>query len=385
MNRTNRAAIGGVCLGIWCCVAATLAAAEDRAQASLAVARDVMVRPFDAAEMRGQLIAFDEQNVTIRASAGGSHTWRRSDLRALRFEPSPPAQDEIPPVVLMANGDVLSGPVMQADEESLIVRWTSVAPPQAVTLPLESVRSFAFRQPDTELGRVRLRRSWALLEPDTDRLISTDNTHLDGELLGINDGQVRFKSALGTYLAGIDDVTAVVMNHSLVNTPKHDGLYLLVSFRDGSRLSFRTLGLDDAGRLRGESVWGTEFDFPIDSVHHILFLGDRAVPLSDLTPAKYEFTPYLTQRHPLVTNRNVHGGRLRLRGEMFAVGLGVSSKSEVTYDLIGGGYASFEAVVGVDDMTDGQGNVVFAIELDGSRVFQSKPLTGRSPLIPVGP
>ncbi len=374
---------------------APTSSAETSAVETSGIEAEVKVRPIDGAAVRGRLTSLDEQSLSLRDESGAEQSWDRSELRAISVTPSPqavaetpPAETspvETPPVVLLANDDVLCGTVISADEDTLTVAWRGVDPPQQVTLPLEVVRSFALQQPDDELHQIRLRRIWALLEPQADRLVSTGNTHFDGEFLGLSDGQLQLKTSLGIVRASEMDVVAVVMNSELVTRPETDGPYLVVSFRDGSRVSLDSHRLADDGRLTGRTVWGVEISFPLDRVTGVLFLGDRVISLAGLTPAAYVFTPYLTQKHPLVANRNVKGGRLRLRGRMYATGLGVSSKAEVTYDLSDGGYQRFETVVGVDDLTDGGGDVLFAVEVDGRRVYESKPLDGRSPAATIGP
>ncbi len=114
------------------------------------------------------------------------------------------------------------------------------------------------------------------------------------------------------------------------------------------------------------------------------FLGGRVVYLSDLTPAEYRFTPYLSSKWKLHADRNVTGSPLRVRGNEYFKGLGMHSKSEVTYDLASK-YRRFRATVGIDDEANGQGNVVFAVEVDGQRVFDSHPLTGKSPVLKLNP
>lgn len=344
----------------------------------------IIVRPLDEPAVKGQLLAFGTETVSLKEADGVERSWRISDVRCVSVEPSPPAFDERPPVVLLANGDVLAGPVQSANDDALTLSWTVTEPPQPITLPLEQVRSFVLQQPEDDRDRIRLRRIWALLEPQADRLISTDNTHVDGELLGLADGTVTLKSSLGDFAAPVEEVIAVIMNSELADVPHRQGPYQLVTFRDGSRLSLASLRLDETGELSGTSLWGEDVSFPLERIVQVQFFGDRIVPLSDVTPASYRFTPFLTQQYPLVTNRNVHGGRLQLRGRLFATGLGVSSRSEVEYELPAGDYATFEALAGVDDMTAGQGHVVFAVEIDGRRVFESAA-DGRNAPLTVGP
>lgn len=108
------------------------------------------------------------------------------------------------------------------------------------------------------------------------------------------------------------------------------------------------------------------------------------VALSDLKPVEYKFTPYLSTHWPLMQDRNVVGGELRLRGTAYPKGLGMHSKSRVTYDLKEQ-YSRFQAVIGIDDSAGGRGTAVFSVEVDGKRLFTSQPLTGMSPAFSVKP
>lgn len=74
----------------------------------------------------------------------------------------------------------------------------------------------------------------------------------------------------------------------------------------------------------------------------------------------------------------VEGKPLSLRGVRYERGLGTHAPSKHVFD-IPPGYDTFEAVVGVDDETDGQGSATAAIFLDDNKVFESPVLTGSSP------
>ena len=54
------------------------------------------------------------------------------------------------------------------------------------------------------------------------------------------------------------------------------------------------------------------------------------------------------------------------------------SRMVVTYELRGN-EREFQATVGIDDVAKGAGSVIFAVELDGRRVWTSPELTGQSP------
>ncbi len=99
--------------------------------------------------------------------------------------------------------------------------------------------------------------------------------------------------------------------------------------------------------------------------------------LSQLTPE------WVTQGWGgLMSDRTVEDKQLRLGDKTYARGLGTHAPSELRY-TIPKGYATFEAVAGIDQETGGQGSAVVSVYLDGRRVFESSVLTGQSPPVTV--
>ena len=130
-----------------------------------------------------------------------------------------------------------------------------------------------------------------------------------------------------------------------------------------------------AGILRLHLACGATIRVSQSALVSATVLGGRAVYLSDLKPVAYRFRPFLSQNWPLREDRNVIGGPLRLRGRTYAKGLGTHSRSEITYEL-DRKYERFQTVLGIDDCSNGAGQVVFSVLLDGQRVFQSPMLSG---------
>ena len=79
----------------------------------------------------------------------------------------------------------------------------------------------------------------------------------------------------------------------------------------------------------------------------------------------------------LTSDASVENRRLRLRGTTYRRGIGTHAPSKLLYN-VPAGYDWFEAVVGVDDETEGRGSIVAAVYLDGTRAFESPVLTGDS-------
>lgn len=85
---------------------------------------------------------------------------------------------------------------------------------------------------------------------------------------------------------------------------------------------------------------------------------------------------------PLKQNTSTDGATLSLRGVTFTKGLGAHANSQVVYKL-NGACSTFQAEVGVDDETSGEGSAAFQVLADGASLYQSGVVTGSSPRQPV--
>jgi hypothetical protein len=141
---------------------------------------------------------------------------------------------------------------------------------------------------------------------------------------------------------------------------------------DGSSISGELTGLA-RGKLALAHLLGP-IAVPLDFVLELSVENGDLTYLSDLQPATAveEFPPGLPRDEIFrwKADREVEdGGPLRLGGKRYEKGLGVHSRSELTY-AIAGKYKHFEAVVGLDDTTrylgdPGMGSVTFRVLLDG--------------------
>jgi hypothetical protein len=174
----------------------------------------------------------------------------------------------------------------------------------------------------------------------------------------------------------------VIFNPTLTNSESLKGEGALLSLVDGSRFRARDLKFGPLDRLTLRTLFGIEIELPLSAVESMRFLGGCATYLSDLAPADYKFEPFLQLDWPLRLDRNVSGGFLTLRGTEYPKGLGVHSRSNVTYRL-DGKFRWFHAVIGIDDDTAGKGSVVFEVLADGKRTFRSDVLTGTSAAAPL--
>jgi hypothetical protein len=162
---------------------------------------------------------------------------------------------------------------------------------------------------------------------------------------------------------------------------KRRGPKITAYLGDGSRLTGNIASLD-IRRLK--ITWrGDTLTIPIADVGTVYFHNPSYVFLSDLEPVEVDESLYFQkeQEWPWRRDRSVkYGQTLRIRGQVFQKGLGVHSKSMLTYQL-DGRYSVFMATIGLDDEVEKEanegreGNVDFRVTGDGKVLYEAKNVT----------
>ncbi len=340
--------------------------------------------------------------------------------------------------LLLADGGWIAAHVATADREKLTADSDLFG---TFSLPLESlagvVFDFSSPLPQAEEGHhffsplplgegQRFFSPLPLGEGQGVRALLENGDELTGPLLGIADNVVRLQTDVGTVEIPTNRITAIILpikpRPSVAPVGKH--LRAWVGLSDGSRLLATRLliengsaAIDAAGR-----TWKT----PAENIVFLQPLGGRVVYLSDLKPTEYHQTPYLDLPWPWRADRNATGGRLRSGGQLFLKGLGVHSASRLVFSLLplgekpgadkknsplplgegqgvravkqsdspllpgeGPGVRAagvpkrFQALLGIDDSTDGRGSVRFRVLVDGRERYVSPILRGGDPPVPV--
>ncbi len=98
-------------------------------------------------------------------------------------------------------------------------------------------------------------------------------------------------------------------------------------------------------------------------------IGGRWQWLSQQQPISFEHTPMLSLNWAYANDHNVLGGPISVAGKTFEHGIGVHSRSSLTYDLKGL-YDAFVTSFGVDDDSGPFADVDVAVFVDGQRRFE---------------
>jgi len=282
------------------------------------------------------------------------------------------------PIVIMADGGLLVADVYRADSESLTADSTLFG---AVKLPLESLSGVVFDPPAARRRRDLLLDRVARASGQSDRLVLHNGDQVTGLIEKIEDDTITLQADAGPVEIETDRIAALIFDPSLKQDATSRGLRCWSGFADGSRLIAEQLLLDDAAVQITTSLGQTWKTSP-QELAFLQPLGGRVTYLSDIDDAGYVHVPYLSLRWPYHTDRNVTGGRLRCGERLYLKGLGMHTAARLSYTL-GERYKRFQAELGVDDSTAGEGSVRFRVLVDGRQKYVSETVRGGTAAVPI--
>ncbi|MBM3891569.1 MAG: hypothetical protein FJ388_20850, partial [Verrucomicrobia bacterium] len=117
---------------------------------------------------------------------------------------------------------------------------------------------------------------------------------------------------------------------------------------------------------------------PLDGVAVLDAIWGRSVFVSDLEPATVNEAGYYGTKFPWRRNASVSGGPLMLRGHVFERGLGVHSRSSLTYRL-DKKFSLLTGMIGLNDGASALGHAEFVVRGDGKELFRTAMAAGEAP------
>jgi hypothetical protein len=318
--------------------------------------------------IKGQLKQIDDQGGIV-LDDGTTRRIGKGELISLRWTdiplPAPPAGQQ----VIFAGGDRLAGMVGTLTGDRLAFTPSIAAHAGEMTLPFSALAMLWFADPvDVERPDLFRRR---LLAEKRDR-----------DLVWLRNGDIRkgVLLRLGPEILDLEvdgkvvpiaraNLAVVALNNQLVRSLRPREPYYLLVLADGSRVRTATVQTEGT-TLRGKTLFGAEIPLPLNQLAALDVFQGPAVYLSDLEPASYEYTPFANEvPYPWTADGSLSDGSpagddLRLAGSTFVKGIGMHSKSRLTWTLAGK-YRRFESLVGLDDRTGQGGSVRIQVLVDG--------------------
>ncbi len=289
------------------------------------------------------------------------------DVLRIRFRRNP-----IPPrwtvSIRLADGTRVHGTILPTGDHDLVrVKVPSLDAP--LEIPLEWIREI----------RSGAEVSEAAEDVVEDQVETNRSAAIEGVIERISPDGVEIEQAnLGKLEIPWDQIERVrVAPLDPLPPPPEGSVLCLISADDGSRWRGSLLALD-AETLRVESpILGP---LTISEEHRVAIelLLDRVIYLSDRVPRKVEegipFSGYFPWTYK--RDRNVLGGPLRIGRETYRKGIGVHSRSALTFAIEPGDLV-FRAEVGIDvvgrpvEDNPQAGSVRFVTLLDGEEAWRS--------------
>jgi len=145
----------------------------------------------------------------------------------------------------------------------------------------------------------------------------------------------------------------------------------------GDRLLGRVVSAD-ADHLRFDPTATDPIAIPWARVDALRLRSNRLVSLVDLEPVAVRQDAFFGQTWPVRRNRSVTGAPLSVDGRVYDRGIGVHAGCTLVYELPGT-FERFSMYVAIDDAARPNGNVLVRIVAGDHLVFESEPITGRTP------
>jgi len=262
----------------------------------------------------------------------------------------------------LVNGDRVPGRLLSIENDK--VRFLAeLGSPQELTAPLSAFDGILLTD-KVEHKPPEKRRA--------DQVRLTNGDTVAGTIVAWPpDGPLRLDAAGREVSLPRERVQALFLNTELARAPKPRTAYRQIALTNGARLSVRTAELAGGG-LHVTTTTGAAVRVPLAALAAVNVYQGRAVYLSDLKPASYEHTPYLGFRWPVMADHNVGGGDLRVGGGTYDKGIGLHSRSRVSY-AVPADATRFEAVVGLDEVTGRSGGVQVQVFADDKPLLDPPP------------
>lgn len=312
----------------------------------------------------------DGRRVELRTPTGPRRI-AFDDLSAIVL-PAKTTTSEGTTVFHLGDGGHLRGDIASGAEDAVVGR-TILG--QRITMPFDRLAAVQFVD-DGEFHRsAEIFQEMLLNPPPAEDVLVTRSAD---DAKAIRGRLVRLDATHGSFVFG--ERTRTVRTENLFGVIFAAGVTtrrsypVSIQLADGSLISGR-LERADLQVLHVETSLGSTVQLPIGIITRITVHSARVVYLGDLPTATQQVEGRLHRPWLPRQDQSVSGGPLSIAGSRFARGLGVHSRTELTYD-IDGAYEKFLATIGLDDAVRPLGSVVFRVLGNGRILLDSGEVTG---------
>lgn len=315
-------------------------------------------------EHTGKLMAINDGKVTFQFDGEDkqSKTFDLQSIRQIIRSEIKPRQAMGEATAYLMNGSKFRVDKARTDGESFTCTYMG----QEMKLPVSAVAGFVMVDLGSANPDQQFLNSLSDTEEEQDRLF----VEKDGQLLAI-EGLIKSLSRDEMSFDFAGETRQIKRNRIYAATFGHPGRKIsdstfAIRLADNAIMQGSDIALS-GDHLSVTLVENIKVKLPSDAVTSITVKSDRVVYLSKLEPTAYEQDSGLDRPRPWQRNRSVMGKPLTLDGRVYETGIGMKSRSKLTYTLKDD-YEFFSATVGIDDSTYGKGHCVFIVMGDGKEI-----------------
>jgi hypothetical protein len=320
-------------------------------------------------------LTFDDNTTAKGTVKAASHTSDQAKIETTPEGATAP-QRRLATVVL-EGGDSLRAFLKGGEQERIVLdsAWNA-----ALEVPLSQVRGLMF---DGGKPEVKTKFDERFLKPGDEDYVLVESkdggfAEIAGQLLSLGASGAKINFEGQERSIKLERIQAVVMAaHPSANAWK--GPYQVFKLSSGDSLAAAWLTQSETA-YQVKSAWGTEIALPRQAVVEITGKNTKMVNVSELTPIAVEQVSFFDRLIPWVRDKSWNNRPLKLDGKTYGRGLAMHSRSVLTYDL-GGEFASFRAVLGIDEDAGERGRVNCRVTVDDQELFSKIDLrAGEKPL-----
>lgn len=268
-------------------------------------------------------------------------------------------------LITLTCGDHMRGRLIRGNHESISLETSDLG---TIIIPLDALSRIdaaqAFKPAYRESAKwlVRSRRV------GEDQVLLTNGDVLSGFITSVDSQMVTIEGEMGESQIPLH----VVVSAQFASPPPNssDRVMFIVTLQNTGRVTMSAF--EWTGRkVNAKLMQGPKVQIDTKYIVRICVEGGRWSWLTSLVPSHYEFTPMVSVRWPYKTNQNVLGEAMTVSGQTFEHGVGVHSRSILTYDLKGK-FRLFITSFGMDDHSGPFADVTVRIQVDGQTRFEKK-------------
>lgn len=278
--------------------------------------------------------------------------------------------------VELVNGDRLRARVMGIEEDLLRLQVDSEATStRPIEIPLELVRGICLQAKEDQAALRGWDRRMRVAPPGADSVFLANGDLVRGSVQAIREQQLEIQPAGAARPVSIplERVGDIVFDSGLSTSLSADDVLAVVTTSDGSALRCRDLTWDMTAGWRVGCLFDATVVWSTHRVDSVRVLGKHLRELSAAEPIEQTLVPLVGSIAEPRRNRSVLGTPMRTQTPIRPLGWGVSSRTELTFDLERTD-ALFYAEVGLDPGSGAWGNVELSVLVDDDVRYSSGPL-----------